>query len=289
MYLHNYADSFRNYTLHEIISIVHNIVVVVISPTGKLPTSGEVQGITSWNDELYVVTYQSPYIDVYDIDTLAHRRKITVEGLVSGYDIVAHENVLYVSEYKAKLIHRIQSSDGTFSHWSVDGIWLTMSINKKGNVVVSCFDLNKIIEYTPTGRCVREIQVYTIDESIASLRHAIQLDDDRFLICHASTHDRVCIIDSNGRMMKSYGGGEGSGIGQMNYPLSLAIDRNGFVLVADCHNNRIIQLNESLEFIRKFIPGSVGLERPCRMHLRENTRRLFIAERDERNIAIFDL
>ena len=253
----------------------------------KLPTSRSVLGITSLNDELYVVTNKSPDIDVYDIDSLVHRRKIRVEGLVDGYDIVAQANVLYVSECKAKLIHRIQLSDETSSHWSVNSGWLTMSINKKGNVVVSCWDLKKIIEYTPTGSCVREIKVDAIDRTIASLQHAIQLDDDRFLYCHATpTHHRVCIIDSSGRMMKSYGRGPGSRIGQMNWPRYLATDRNGFILVADQDNNRIIQLNASLESIREFIPGSVGLKEPWRMHLHEDRRRLYIAGRGESTIAI---
>ena len=105
--------------------------------------------------------------------------------------------------------------------------------------------------------CIREIQLNAIGGTIVGLVHAIQLDGDRFIICATKTTlDRVCIIDSNGRMMKSYGGGRGSGIGQMNRPCYLAIDRNGFILVADFSNNRIIQLNASLEFIREFIPGS---------------------------------
>ena len=227
---------------------------------------------------------------MYDIETLGHRRKFTVRGLVDAYDIAAHANVLYVSEYNDKLIHRIQLSDETFSHWSVDSKYLTMSMNKKGNVIVSCYDLNKIIEYTPTGSCVREIHVDAIDKSIRGLYHAIQLDDDRFVICHSTpTHHRVCIIDSNGRVMKSYGGEKGSGIGRMYFPCYLAIDRNGFILVADHINNRIIQLDASLEFIREFIPGSVGLKNPRRMHLHEKRRRLFIGELKERNINIFDM
>ena len=217
---------------------------------------------------------------MYDIDTLAHRRKIRVEGLVDRWDIVAHANVLYVCELYAKLIHRIQLSDGTSSHWSVNGEWLRMSMNKKGNVVVSCYDPDKIIEYTPTGSCVREIKVDAIDGTIVGLQHAIQLDDDRFLFSHITTkHHRVGIIDRNGRMMKSYGGGPGSGIGQMEYPCYLAIDRNGFILVADHSNNRIIQLNRWLEFISEFIPGSACLEGPWRMHLHENKRRLYVAGR----------
>ena len=184
--------------------------------------------------------------------------------MVRAFDIVAHANVVYVSEYKDKLIHRIQLSAGTSAHWSVNSEWLRMSINKEGNIVVSCWNHNKIIEYAPTGSCICEIQVSKIDGTISGLLHAIQLDDHRFLICHTtttSTHHRVCIIDSNGRMMNSYGGGAGSGIGQMNFPDYLAIDRNGFILVADHNNHRIIQLNASLEFIREFIPRSAGLKK----------------------------
>ena len=132
----------------------------------------------------------------------------------------------YVGESGAKLIHRIQLSDGTSSHWSVNSEWLTMSINKKGNIVVSCWDLDKIIEFTPTGSCVLWDSVNAIDGTIDGLRHAFNWTDDRFLICHANIKHLVCIIDSNGRMMKSYGVGKGSGIREMNDPRYLAIDRN---------------------------------------------------------------
>ena len=84
---------------------------------------------------------------------MEHRPKIRVEGLVDGCDIVAHANVIYVSERNAKLIHWIQLSDETSTHWPVNSKSLTMSINKRGNVVVSCPIPNKIIEYTPIGSC----------------------------------------------------------------------------------------------------------------------------------------
>ena len=164
-----------------------------------------------------------------------------VEGFVDGWDIVAHANVLYVSEYDAKMIHRIQLSDGTSSRWSVNGERLTMSMNKKGNIVVSCQYINKIIEYTPTGSRVRENngKVLALDRTVfgwqLGVQHAIQLDDDRFLVCYAeTTQHRVCIIDSNGRMMKGYGGGTRirDRTDRID-PCYLAIDGNGFILVAD--------------------------------------------------------
>ena len=250
--------------------------------------SGCIVGVASLNDELYVITHNTPNIDVYDIDTFARLRKISVKGLINAWDIVAHANVLYVSECEAERIYRIQLPDESTSHWPVKARCLRMSINKKGNVVVAWLDLNTIIEYTPIGTCVRSLSS-TIDKDLIRLYHAIQLDDNQFLICLVTaTLHRVCILD-NFEMVKSYGGEEGSGVGQMYYPCCLAIDRNGSILVADSMNNRIIQLNASLEFVREFIPASVGLKNPRKMHLREDKKRLYILEPNEHNITIFDL
>ena len=238
---------------------------------------------------LYILLSDSPDLDVYDIETLARRPKLTVKKLVHGFDIVAHANVLYISEETAKLIRRIQLSDDTSSGkrgWYVNSERMRMSINKKGNVLVSCYDRDKIIEYTTIGTSVREITVNAIEKTIKGLQHAIQLDYDLFLICHSSCHERVCIIDSRGRMVKSYGGGRGLGIGQMNAPTYLAIDRNGFILVVDHNNKRIIQLNASLEFIRVFIPESWGLNGADSVYFHE--RRLYIEECGSPSIAVFD-
>ena len=60
----------------------------------------------------------------------------------------------------------------------------------------------------------------------------------------------------------------------MNVPTYLAVDRNGFILVVDHNNKRIVQLNAWLEFIRIFIPESWGLDGADRVYFHE--RRLYI-------------
>ena len=88
--------------------------------------------------------------------------------------------------------------------------------------------------------------------------------------------------------MKSYREEKGSVIHKLNFPTHLAVDKGGFILVADTNNNRVIQMNASLEFIREIIPKSAGLTKPRRIHLNENTGHLYIAENNEKNIKIFD-
>ena len=72
-------------------------------------------------------------IIVYDIDTLVHQ--VRVEGLFNKYDMVAHAYVLYANEWNAKLNSFVRRN---FFKLVCGRRYLRMSINKKGNIVVSC-------------------------------------------------------------------------------------------------------------------------------------------------------
>ena len=244
------------------------------------------QAIAIWNDTLYLPVPRSPDIHVYNADPLAFQRTIMVRGMKIPYDIVASENVLYVSEYEDKLIHRFQLREESVSNWTVDGTDLKLSIAKNGNVIVACYDPDRIFEYTSVGNLVREIVVNRFDANLIGLQHAIQMEGDKFLVCHATTtHQRVCMIDNTGRVIKCYGGNKGSVIGHLNVPRRLAIDRNGFILVADFNNNRIVQLNSSLEYISE----TVGIQEPFRILLNEERGRLYVIEGGDKSLTVFDV
>ena len=209
--------------------------------------------VAIWNDELYIPAIYSSDIHVYNADPFAYNITITVSGMRNPYDIVASENVLYVSESENNLIHRIQLPEGSASSWTVDGEWFRLSISNDGNVVVPY--IYRILEFSSFGNLV----VGFVNKNLTKLHHAIRMDDDKYLVCHAGiTLNRVCMIDNTGRLIKCYGESEGSGVGQLNYPRHLAIDRNGFIFVADQDNNRIVQLNSSLEYIGE----TVGIQQP---------------------------
>ena len=245
------------------------------------------QGIAIWNDKLYIPVVRSPDIRVYNVDPFEYQRTITVNGMKRPSDIVASDDVLYVSEYEDQLIHKIQLSEESVSNWTVnDGTRLKLSIAKNGNVIVSIWRPAKIFEYTSFGNLVREIVVNRFDANLIGLLHAIQMEGDKFLVCHAvTTHHRVCMIDNSGRVIKCYGGNEGSGIGHLNMPFCLAIDRNGFILVADRDNNRIVQLNSSLEYISE----TVGIQKPHRILLNEDRGRMYVIEGNDGSLTVFDV
>ena len=174
------------------------------------------------------------------------QRTIMVEEIDNPWDIVASGNVLYVSEKSTRLIHRIQLPDESVSNWSVDGYRLTLSISKNGNVIVASWDSNNILEYTSDGTLVRQIAVNRIDRNHVGLQHAIQLEGDKFLVSQdTETNNRVCMIDNTGKVIKCYGERFGPGMGYFNLQIEsadLTIGRNGSILVADAHDNRIVQL-----------------------------------------------
>ena len=146
---------------------------------------------------------------------------------------------------------------------------------------------NEIFEYTSDGTLVREIAVNQIDPDLTDLQHAIQLEGDNFLVCHAAknTHHRVCIIDNTGRVIKSYGGNSGSGTGRLNWPYHMVIGWNDSILVADQQNNRIVQLDASLEYMNEFI----GFEQPSRLHINEKFGRLYVTENYASTITFLDM
>ena len=91
-----------------------------------------------------------------------------------------------------------------------------MSTMKSGNILATCYDSNKLVEYTTTCQLVREIP---LQHGITNPTHAVQLDYDRFLVCHEGSLHRVCLIDNKGQQIKSYGEACGSEPGQLTRPL----------------------------------------------------------------------
>ena len=240
-------------------------------------------GFAISKDKLVCVFPNSPDIDVYNIEPFGFQRTLTVKEMKDPWDIVASENVLYVSEYEGGLIHKIQLPIGNVSNWSASGTRLRLSISKNGNVIISSLNPAIIFEYTSFGKFVRQIK---IDKNLIGLQHAIQLEKNKFVVCHASTTlSRVCIIDNIGRVIKCYGGNEGSGMKHLNGPVHMAIGPNGSILVADHGNNRIVQLDASLKYMNEF----ASLKEPIRLRHNAVRRRLFVIEFNDQSITFLGI
>ena len=179
-------------------------------------------GITIFDREIFIVQFNKPVeVQVFDYDTFKHVRKISVPTMKSPWDITISGNILFVAEYASGMVHRVPlNSSEPMNNWSVGtSSQMSLSTLKSGSILVTCYSLAKLMEYTTTGQLVREIP---LQQGITNPWHAIQMDNDQFLVSDVGSLHRVCLIGNKGQLIKSYGGAQGSGPGQLNHPTSLA-------------------------------------------------------------------
>jgi len=251
--------------------------VVNARPAGK-----PVLGVMSHDNLLYVLRQHSKEIEVFDKDSYKLQRCITVPELISGNDMIAcvHNRCAYISDLtdKNKCLHRVGLPDGVdVTNWPVNDKPSRLSVTGTHSVLVTCDEVRKIKEFRTDGKLLRQIE---LSEDVVSPRHTIQLSSGEFLVSHGGPNDpvhRVCLIGSDGRVVKSYDIPKGSGTQQMNFPPHLAVHRNGFVFVADINNQRVLLLSPALTFVREFLSREQLKWKPLRLWLDTDRRRLYVA------------
>lgn len=258
-----------------------------------LPEGDEVRAVTSLDRRLFVVRYPSEQqIEVYDTETFAPLTTIVVPHLsddVRGLASCDTSKCLFAGDFENKSVCRVDlSSDETFS-WRTDGKPHGLSTNEAHNVLVTCPNRNAILEYTPRGLLVRKVD---LPSDIAWAWHSIQLTNGNYLVCHglAGSLHRVCSVDPGGRIVASYGTESGSLTGRLRIPSQLAVDKNGYVFVADSDNNRIVVLDPRLECSQDLPADTVtsGIQGPCALYLDESRGRLYVGESADGRILVFD-
>ena len=143
-------------------------------------------------------------------------------------------------------------------------------------------------EYSPEGQLISQISLSVV-AGTSFIRHAIKLSNGHFLIsCYSGYKEphRVCIVDAVGILTTSFGGKCGPNSKQFECPAYLSVDGNGFVLVADRFNRRVLLLDSNLTFQREILSKKKhGLQCPSRIILDESIGRILVA--DELRILIF--
>ena len=233
-------------------------------------------GILAFKDQLYVGR-SGGHIEIYSIPTLSFQRSLTIPGLGCIDDMTSCPgcDVLFISDHCNNLTHVIDGR-GLAVSWKVDDTPSGLSVNSHLNVLITFTGVRKLREFTPSGQLVREI---SLQSDMTYPKHAIQLDNQRYAVVHGKTNStglhRVCIVNSIGTIIQSYGGNKGSGLGQLHSPLRLAVF-GGSIIVSDYNNKRLLLFNSStLTFIREIMSSDRW---PIQMSIDENGNRLYLAE-----------
>jgi len=97
-----------------------------------------------------------------------------------------------------------------------------MSISVRHGVLVACPEVRKIKEFSTDGQL---LQTVDLSQDVTPC-HAIQLCSGEYIVCHGAAADRlhrVCLIGSDGQVVKSYGGLQGSGSERMNATMAYLV------------------------------------------------------------------
>jgi len=252
-----------------------------------LPEGEPVKGVTSLDNRLYVLRgyKSSEQIEVYDIDSYRLLHSLTVPGLGNRSDIVAcgHNRCAYISDFTHDSVHRIALSGTIVTHWPVNDRPIGLSLTCTHSVLVTCNLVRKIKEFSTDGRL---LHVLTLPQDVVSPWHTVQLSSGQLIVCHAKLDDplhRVCLICSDGSLVKSFGGPPGSGSQQLNVPVHMAVDRNEFVYVSDLNNRRVSLLSPTFAFVREVLSRERLKGNAIRLHLDSDRRRLYIADNERKD------
>jgi len=249
-----------------------------------LPEREPVYGVTSLDNHLYVLRHSksSAQVEVYDIHSCGLLHCLSVPGLGSSCDVIAcaYNRCAYISDSSLRSIHRVAlpGPDTTIMQWPTrDKPWY-LSISVGHGLVVLCREVLKIKKFSTYGQL---LQTVDLPRDVVSPWHTVQLCSGEYIVCHGGLDNqlhRVCLIGSDGQLVKSYGGPKGLGSQQMNVPVHLAVDMNGFVFVVDINNRRVLLLSPALTYIREVVTREQLKWRPVRIHLDVDTHRLYVAD-----------
>jgi hypothetical protein len=254
-------------------------------------------GLAILDNELFVVHEKSSEVEVYDSIKFSFSHQWTLKELIDPLDMVScHINkCLYISDRKSSgvstEIFRVDPNGKLIKKWSTKIDCGRLSVTFDLNVILVALNQNKLNEYSKDGQLIHEIH---LGEGFRRPRHAIKLTNGHFVVSQGYDDDdlhRVCLVDADGKLLKSFGGKRGSTINQTHTPSYLSVDGSGSVLVADYWNSRVLLLDSNLEFKKEILTYRHGLRYPNRILLDESNSRFFVSdyEKDNSRILILDL
>ena len=274
-----------------------------------------IMGLAILGKELFVLCEMSSEVEVYDSMKLSFSRRWNLEDTIQPQDIVScnKNNCMYIFDNRGSLksnaILRVDTNGTLIKKWATGNHFgYSLSVTDEANIILPVYNARALNEYSPDGQLIRKLYILP-GLDLGEIWHAIKLPNGHFvvslrsanlfpahiLVLHHVYRDnlhRVCIVDGDGRLKKAFGGKFTSTIGHMNVPFHMFIDGNGFVLVVDRENGRVLLLNSDLEFKREILSkeDKHGLQRPTRIHMDESKSRLYVADNESNNerILIFE-
>jgi len=249
------------------------------------PGAGSRTGVATLNGKLYISKFQQSNIEVYETSSFAEVGNISVSNTMYSRDLVASSqcNCLYLSDEHGTYgyLHRIdlespeRSGSGRYiGAQYIDARPSGLSLTKDHYPLLTIANTHQLLEYTEDGDLVKTIN---LEDDIDWPTHAIKLSGDRYAVSQSSLRtERVVIADSDGKLIKSYGGPNRNLT--VVEPHHLAVDSSGNILVADMYHSKVQLLSPELEHIGDVDLATYNLIRPDKLHFDEANGLLYVSE-----------
>jgi hypothetical protein len=179
-------------------------------------------------------------------------------------------------------MHRVELSSNTITHWPITSECYGLSVTTEYTLLLSLQYVNSIQEYATQGKLLRDI---TFDSSLTNPSHCIRLANNNYVLCHTRAMHRMCIVDSSGQILQSYGGTTNWNA-QLCFTMKMAVDNCENLLIADFSNCKLRLLSHSLASLSD-IPID-GYKMTCirSMHLDAANGRLYIGDQGKGNFFV---
>jgi DNA-binding beta-propeller fold protein YncE len=129
---------------------------------------------------------------------------------------------------------------------------LEIRLDRRGRLYVSDSERNEVLVLSPEGKT---LQALGKPESIGRPT-GLALDETRNRLYVTDTiRHRVLVYDMDGKFLFDFGE-RGADPGQFNYPVNLAVDREGRILVTDTGNFRVQVFDQEGKYLNTF--GRLG-------------------------------
>ena len=243
-------------------------------------SSAPVTGIAVLSDKLYVSRWGSYQAVIYCPTTFQQQSSFSFPAYPRGYGTQLRSmtacdinNCLCASDQYTYYVYKADCQNNYMcSQWSVGDSPHGLSVTSSHNFLVALRDDHSLREYSANGALIRQIPLQPA--GITSPVHAVQLSQDRYAVTHHGPKHQFSIVDSDGKLVQSYG----DDAGNLNNPYGIAVDKRGKVLVADQSNNRILVIcSKTLEAYPLPLPDC-ELDGPYSLHYDAANDRLYIGE-----------
>jgi len=234
--------------------------------------------VASLDNQLFVLKERSSQIDVYDAASFSPRGTIFIPNKWPSnlVDMAAccFYHCLYIADAGCKCIDKLEIPP-KHSAWKVEGIddSTAISVTSAHHVLVVCGadEAKKLNVFSGAGQA-KKLNLFTTDgvlhktvelpTELANVTCAVEWAPGQYVVTHGH---RVCVVNSEGQILHTFGGLQGSYATLLDSPGDVAVDKDGFVYVDDERNDRLIVLSHDLGYLHcmpgVFTRSSTGIRR----------------------------